>query len=487
MCTYEDLVDATLPYGLIPLVVPQLRTITLGGAVTGLGHRVDQLPQRAAARVGARDGRLHRRRRGRHGSTRQRARRPLPDLPQLLRLARVRHPAADRAGAGAAPTSRCGTSGSPTTAALQDAIATITETREWAGERVDGIDGTAFEPGEYVLTLARWVDHPAVGRRGIRLHRAGDLLALDPGARHRPADHLRLPLALGHRLVLVLAAPSGPRTRWLRRVWPRRLRRSDVYQQLLGLDNRFGIAGRLDRRAGRPQRERVVQDIEVPVERLGEFLDWFDEHVGMRPVWLCPLRCATARPLAVVPPRARGDLRQRRLLGHRARRPRRAERPDATAPSRPRSPSSTATSSLYSEAFYDRETFDAALRRRQPRGGQAPLRPRRAIQHALRQGSTQEVRHDDPDHRPHLDPSDRAGSPSRRCSRPCSPTRPGPLHGVRRQRLRARGRRVRPRPAERARPGLPGDRARRPRPRPRLRLRRPRRSAASTRATPTRA
>src|SRR6476661_4541731 len=37
MCTYEDLVDATLPHGLMPLVVPQLRTITLGGAVSGLG------------------------------------------------------------------------------------------------------------------------------------------------------------------------------------------------------------------------------------------------------------------------------------------------------------------------------------------------------------------------------------------------------------------------------------------------------------------
>ena len=37
MCTYEDLVDATLPLGFIPYVVPQLRTITLGGAVSGLG------------------------------------------------------------------------------------------------------------------------------------------------------------------------------------------------------------------------------------------------------------------------------------------------------------------------------------------------------------------------------------------------------------------------------------------------------------------
>ena len=37
MTTYEHLVDATLPYGLMPMCVPQLRTITLGGAVTGLG------------------------------------------------------------------------------------------------------------------------------------------------------------------------------------------------------------------------------------------------------------------------------------------------------------------------------------------------------------------------------------------------------------------------------------------------------------------
>src|SRR5689334_13422188 len=37
MTTYEDLCDATLPHGLMPLVVPELKTITLGGAVTGLG------------------------------------------------------------------------------------------------------------------------------------------------------------------------------------------------------------------------------------------------------------------------------------------------------------------------------------------------------------------------------------------------------------------------------------------------------------------
>ncbi|HSP67937.1 MAG TPA: FAD-binding oxidoreductase, partial [Bryobacteraceae bacterium] len=37
MITYEALVDATLPHGLLPAVVPQLKTITVGGAVSGLG------------------------------------------------------------------------------------------------------------------------------------------------------------------------------------------------------------------------------------------------------------------------------------------------------------------------------------------------------------------------------------------------------------------------------------------------------------------
>ena len=37
MATYETVVDATLARGVMPLVVPQLRTITVGGAATGLG------------------------------------------------------------------------------------------------------------------------------------------------------------------------------------------------------------------------------------------------------------------------------------------------------------------------------------------------------------------------------------------------------------------------------------------------------------------
>src|SRR5438445_11803689 len=37
MTTYETFVDETLKYGLLPTVVPQLKTITTGGAVSGIG------------------------------------------------------------------------------------------------------------------------------------------------------------------------------------------------------------------------------------------------------------------------------------------------------------------------------------------------------------------------------------------------------------------------------------------------------------------
>jgi FAD/FMN-containing dehydrogenase len=37
MTTYEALVDETLEQGLLPRVVPELKTITVGGAVSGLG------------------------------------------------------------------------------------------------------------------------------------------------------------------------------------------------------------------------------------------------------------------------------------------------------------------------------------------------------------------------------------------------------------------------------------------------------------------
>ena len=294
MCTYEDLVDATLPHGLIPLVVPQLRTITLGGAVTGLGIESTSfrngLPHESVLEMDIFTGA------GEVVTARPTAStRPVRHLPQLLRLARLRHPAADHARAGAGVRRAAPRAASTTPRLLAKTIAEIIETGEYDGVRVDGLDGVAFEPGEYYLTLARWTRRRGSARldRPATTPASRSTTARSSSAETRPADDLRLPVALGHRLVLVLAAPSAPRTPSSAGSGRAGGAARDVYTRLLGLDRRFGIADRLDRRAGRPQRERVIQDVEVPVERLAEFLDWFDAEVGMRPVWLCPL---VARP-----------------------------------------------------------------------------------------------------------------------------------------------------------------------------------------------
>ncbi len=126
---------------------------------------------------------------------------------------------------------------------------------------------------------------------------------------------------------------------------------------MVGLERRFGIMDRLDRRAGRPLRERVVQDIEVPVERLGEFLDWFDDAVGMRPVWLCPLRLRGETSWPSYPLEPGRTYVNVGFWG--------AVHVGDDAPTSPRNRAIEAKvaeldghKSLYSESFYARDTFD---------------------------------------------------------------------------------------------------------------------------------
>ena len=286
MCTYEDLVDATLPHGLIPLVVPQLRTITLGGAVTGLGIESTSfrngLPHESVLEMDVFTGAgevLTCTPDNEHADLFATFPNSYGSLGYATRLRIELEPVASHVALRHVRFTDA--------AALQDAIASISATREWHGERVDALDGTAFEPGEYYLTLGRWVDRPGAGSSdyvGQQIYwksvqqREIDLLTTYDYLWRWDTDWFWCSRAFGAQNPIV------------RRLWPRRFKRSDVYHKLVGLDLRFGIAARLDRRAGRPERERVIQDVEVPVEKLGEFLDWFDEVVGMRPVWLCPLR-----------------------------------------------------------------------------------------------------------------------------------------------------------------------------------------------------
>jgi FAD/FMN-containing dehydrogenase len=350
VCTYERLVDVTLPRGWMPLVVPQLRSITLGGAVTGLGIESTSfrngLPHESVLEMDVLtgDGQVVTTRPGddlfdafpnSYGSlgyaTRLRIR--LEKAPAHVDLRHVRFDDLD---------------------ALAKTVDLIVETGEHDGVRVDGLDGVVFEPGEAYLTLATWRHDGAAGPA------TSDYTGMQPYFRslqERETDTLTTYDYLWRWDTdwFWCSGAFGLQNPRVRRFWPRRYRRSDVYHKLVGLENRFGVMARIDRMRGKPARERVIQDIEVPVERTADFVRWFDDAVGMRPVWLCPLRATRRWPtyplrpgstyvnvgfwgtVAIEPGAADGDKNRAveakvtELGGHK---------------------------SLYSDAYYDRATFD---------------------------------------------------------------------------------------------------------------------------------
>ena len=291
MCTYVDLVAATLPYGLSPLVVPQLKTITLGGAVSGLGIESasfrNGLPHESVLEMDIHTGAV-----------------------DLLTASRSQHPDLFRAF----PNSY-GTLGYSTRLRIElepvapfvalrhvrfnslpemiAAMERIVDTGGQGGTPVDYLDGVVFSPDESYLCVGRRTTTPGpvsdytgknIYYQSIQHDAAGveaakdDRLTIHDYFWRWDTDWFWCSRAFG---------VQNPR---LRRWWPRRYRRSSFYWKLVGLDRRFGVSDRIDRRNGRPVRERVVQDIEIPVERTCEFLEWFADNVPITPIWLCPLR-----------------------------------------------------------------------------------------------------------------------------------------------------------------------------------------------------
>ncbi|WP_407446245.1 FAD-binding oxidoreductase [Rhodococcus sp. (in: high G+C Gram-positive bacteria)] len=290
MCTYEDLVDATLPYGLAPLVVPQLKTITLGGAVTGLGIESTSfrngLPHESVlemdiltgageivtARPDGEHSDLFRGFPNSYGSLGYATRLRI-ELEPVKQFVALRHLRFD------------------SLAEMQAVLDRITADRVYAGVAVDYIDGVVFSAEESYLTLGAQTDEPGpvsdyTGRdiyyRSIQHasvnHPKTDRLTIRDYLWRWDTDWFWCSRAFG---------AQDPR---IRRFWPKRLLRSSFYWKLIALDHKYAVADRIEARKGNPPRERVVQDIEVPVERTEEFVRWFLEEIPIEPIWLCPLR-----------------------------------------------------------------------------------------------------------------------------------------------------------------------------------------------------
>ncbi|MGI8992886.1 MAG: FAD-binding oxidoreductase [Nocardioidaceae bacterium] len=290
MCTYETLVAATLAWGLMPLVVPQLKTITLGGAVTGLGIESTSfrhgLPHESVVEMDVLTGDgemvtasasnehsdLYFAFPNSYGSLGYAVRLRV-ELQPVSAYVALRHLRFDDP------------------AELAAAVEEISTSHQWGGELVEFLDGVMFEPGDTYLTLGRFVDDISesglltasdytgqqIYYRSIR-ERSRDVLTVHDYLWRWDTDWFWCSQAFGAQHPLA------------RRLWPARYRRSDVYHRIVGLESRYGVTRRIARWRGQPERERVVQDVEIPVEHIADFLRWFDEHVAMRPVWLCPIR-----------------------------------------------------------------------------------------------------------------------------------------------------------------------------------------------------
>ncbi|MGZ8704990.1 MAG: FAD-binding oxidoreductase [Aeromicrobium sp.] len=354
MCTYEDLVDATLPHGLMPYVVPQLRTITLGGAVTGLGIEATSF----------RNGLPHE---------------SVLELDILTGSGEIvtATPANDHSDLFDAFPNSYGSLGYATRLKIRleavpgfvslrhlrfndvpDAVKAIDQIvgqGSWEGVQVDGLDGVAFNPREIYLTLATFTHAAPSGGQATSDYTGQQIY-------YRSIQQRSLDTLTTYDYIwrwdtdwFWCSGAFGAQNRWVRRVWPRRWRRSDVYHRLIGLDAKLNLSGTLDRLRKVSGRERVIQDIEVPLDALPEFLDWFDDEVGMRPVWLCPLQAQRSWPLY---PLAVGETYVNVGFWGTVEVP--AGSLDGAVNRRIESKVSAlgGHKSLYSEAFYDRITFD---------------------------------------------------------------------------------------------------------------------------------
>ncbi len=296
MTTYEDLADVTLRHGLMPLVVPQLKTITLGGAVTGLGIESTSLrnglPHESVAAVEILTGDARvvtATPAGEHADLFRGFPNSYGTLGYALSLTVELEPVAPYVHL------RHFAFGSPE--ACMDAIGQIASAGSLAGHRADFVDGTVFGLDEIYLTVGAYSD-VAPWLSDYTRQRIYYQSIRGP---HEDFLTIRDYLWRWDTDWFWCSRPFGVQHPVIRRLWPRRYRRSDIYRALVALDRRYGLSAALDARRDRPAREAVIQDVEIPLDRAAEFLRFFATEVGMSPVWLCPLRLRSAEPWPLYP------------------------------------------------------------------------------------------------------------------------------------------------------------------------------------------
>jgi FAD/FMN-containing dehydrogenase len=277
MTTYERLADACLASECMPLVVPQLKSITIGGAVSGIGIESTSfrhgLPHESVLdmEVLLPDGEVayctpdnnHSdlffgipNSYGTLGYILKLTARTMPVKP-FVALEHIRH------------------------TNIEDYFNAVAEVCQ--GD-ADFVDGTVFSEDEMYLTLGRFTDNAPY---------TSDYTWLDiyyRSIQRRSEDYLKIRDYLWRwdtdwfwcsKNLYVQNLP-------MRLILGRRLLNSITYQKIMRWNNRVGLTAALDNLMDRHP-ESVIQDVDIPIEKAPAFLRFFLEQIGIRPVWICPI------------------------------------------------------------------------------------------------------------------------------------------------------------------------------------------------------
>ncbi len=278
MCPYGELVDATLPHGLMPAVVPELMGITIGGAVAGVGidsssfryGLVHETVQELDVLTGSGEI-VTARPEGEHaplffgfpnsygtlGYALRIVARAVPVKPYVrLEHRKFRDPEAYFAALAAA---------------CEDPAS-------------DFVEGEIFARDELVVSIGRFVDRAPwtsdytfekIYYRSIR-ERDEDYLTVRDYIRRWDTDWFWCSKNLGMEIPLV------------RRLVGRKRLNSQTYTKIMRTWARWKLGKIYDLLGYRS--ESVIQDVCIPLPRAPEFLAWFHDTVGILPIWNCPLR-----------------------------------------------------------------------------------------------------------------------------------------------------------------------------------------------------
>ncbi|NWG74124.1 MAG: FAD-binding oxidoreductase [Rubrivivax sp.] len=291
LATYEVLVDATLPHGVMPAVVPQLKTITIGGAAAGVGIEATSFREGlvhdtllelevllpAGDVVVATPDNEHRylfygfpNSYGTLGYALRLKARTRP----VERFVRVEHRPFGDAGAFFA--------------ALDAAC---------AAPASDFVDGVVFGRGDHVLSVASFVDdapHTSdytferIYYRSLKTTPV-DFLATRDYLWRWDTDWFWCSKNVGAQHPLV------------RRLLGRGRLNSRTYTKNMRFNSRWGFTRAWSALRGLHP-ESVIQDVDIPLPRAAEFLDFLLAEIGIVPIWICPIRPADAtHPFTLYP------------------------------------------------------------------------------------------------------------------------------------------------------------------------------------------